>query len=281
MTSTRPVLVGIDGSEGALQALRWAAADAARRAVPLRLATVFAWSAPPPPRHVRHGAVYRDILHMRARDQLTAAAELAAELAPSVPVETVMPTGHPIAELVTMAAAARLLVVGGCGTGPVPAVIGSVAVALPSRSPCPTVVVRGHDGTDPASAALPVLVGVDDGDGSAAAIGFAFEEAASRQVELVAVHAVEDTLLTNGDLAVRRRTLEERLAQWTEKFPGVRVRPAVTDERPTARLLADAAGAQLLVVGSRGRGGIASLALGSVSSAAVRHSPCPVAVVRS
>jgi nucleotide-binding universal stress UspA family protein len=180
-----------------------------------------------------------------------------------------------------MAGAARLLVVGRCGTGPLPAVIGSVAVAMPTRSPCPTVVVRGHDGTDAASAGLPVLVGIDGTDGSAAATGFAFEEAASREVELVAVHAIEDTLLTDGDTAIREQMLGERLAPWTEKFPEVRVRSVVTDQRPTARLLADAAAAQLLVVGSRGRGELASLALGSVSSAAVRHSPCPVAVVRS
>jgi nucleotide-binding universal stress UspA family protein len=77
------------------------------------------------------------------------------------------------------------------------------------------------------------------------------------------------------------RSDAERLAGWQEKYPDVTVRRVVTRDRPARSLLEQAKEAQLVVVGSRGRGGFEGSLLGSTSQAVVHHSPCPVAVVRS
>jgi nucleotide-binding universal stress UspA family protein len=139
----------------------------------------------------------------------------------------------------------------------------------------------------------PVVVGVDGSELSDAALTFAFETAAAHGVPLVAVHTWQDTHMTGAWAALpgsvdwdwlqaeeeKRHT--EHLGAWREKFPQVEVRAVVERARPEHALLAHAAGAQLLVVGSRGRGALAGLGLGSVSQSLLHHSECPVAVARA
>ena len=123
-----------------------------------------------------------------------------------------------------------------------------------------------------------------------AAVGFGFEAAALRGVPLVAVHTWQDTLvdatmapLIDWDVvaAGEREVLAERLAGWGEKFPDVEVRRLVTRDRPARALVEESGRAQLVVVGSRGRGGLAGMLLGSVSQALLRHAACPVVVART
>ncbi|SHK75341.1 Nucleotide-binding universal stress protein, UspA family [Pseudonocardia thermophila] len=275
-----PVVVGIDESADALQAVRWAVPAAQRRGAPLHLVTVFPWAAPPPPRQVRRGAAYRDTLEQRAREHLAAATQLAESLAPDHPVESILRTGNPAAELLAAASGAQLVVVGRCGDAQLRPIAGSVAMAMATHAPCPVVVVRGLGGAGSANGAdqRPVVVGIDGTEGSVAATAFAFEEASARRVPLIAVHAVGGR---PADAPAHRALLDERLRPWTEKYPDVDVRSVITLERPVVRLLAEAENAQLLVVGSRGRGELASVVLGSVSSDAVHRAACPVAVVRA
>ena len=118
----------------------------------------------------------------------------------------------------------------------------------------------------------------------------AFEAAAVRGVPLVAVHTWWDILIDPAfgpmlDWAAieseEHQLLAQRLAGWAGKYPDVEVRRVVAQDRPAHALLKQAADAQLVVVGSRGRGGIAGMLLGSVSHSLLHHSPCPVLVVRA
>ena len=285
----RPVLVGIDGSDSALLAVRWGAAEAVRRRVGLRLVIAF--------ERTRSGVRgvgdvgVGDVLLDRARLQLAEAVEVAAREAPGVDLEHELVVGHPISVLVAQAGRTGLVVVGDRGAGPVAGLpAGSVAVGLAVRAPGTVVVVRGTGLAPGRTASLPVLVGVDGStDGGAAAIAFAFEAAAARRVSLVAVHtwsdlAVEPEIAPHLDWAAiesgARRLLSERLDPWTRKYPDVGVEQVITRDHPAEALLGQAAKAQLLVVGPGGRGASAGLLLGSVCHALVHRSPCPVAVVR-
>ncbi|QJY48981.1 universal stress protein [Pseudonocardia broussonetiae] len=284
----RTVVVGIDGSDSALETARWAADEAARRRSRIRLVHAFGWTTELLVGHPGLGEQRRDVLLDHARRHLAAAAAAAAERAPEVLVEQELVVGHPIAVLVAESRRAELLVIGDRGLGRIGGLLlGSVAIALASHGECPVVVARGAEKELPASA--PVVVGIDGSPVSERALAFAYDEAALRGAPLVAVHTWLDLvadpavgLLMDWDAieAEEQAVLGERLAGWARKYPDVPVRRVVTRDGPTHALLTEAAGAQLVVVGSRGRGGFRGLLLGSVGHAVLHRSPCPVAVVR-
>jgi nucleotide-binding universal stress UspA family protein len=291
----RAVTVGVDGSECALRAVRWGAAEAARRGAALRLVTAFGWL----PEHAADGPSfhldYREMLRGRAEAQLAMARAAARLAAPSAEVEAEVVLGSPYAVLAAEARKAQLLVVGSRGRGRLEGLIaGSVGVALAAGAPCPVVVVRGEERDPDEVAQLPVVVGVDGTAGSDDAIAFAVETAASRQVELIAVHAWHDVTVPFGydpfgdrppiseeELQALDDRLAGHLAGWARKHPDVPVRRVLVRGRPAPCLLEQAQQAQLVVVGSRGRGELAGLVLGSVGNVLVHHAPCPVAVVRA
>jgi nucleotide-binding universal stress UspA family protein len=130
----------------------------------------------------------------------------------------------------------------------------------------------------------PVLLGVGVESGDDPAIGFAFGAAQRRGVELLAVHALHGVMSRlAGDRITRQvepAPLSERLTSWQRRHPAVGMRSVVLHGRPAELLLAQAEGAQLAVVGTRSRGAAARALLGSTSRGLLRHSPCPVAVVR-
>jgi nucleotide-binding universal stress UspA family protein len=283
----RPVVVGVDGSGSAYRAVEWAAAEATRRGVPLRLARAFSWTTSDhPTRQSGRVAQYRDQLLEIARQQVARAARIAEDTCPGIETATQVEIGAPIEVLGSEARRAQLLVLGDRGLGGVAGlVLGSVAVALAARGACPVVIVRGETrNTDG-----PVVVGIDGSPVSEAALGFAFDAAAVRGAELVALHAWSPTAV---DKALERvldwdavadeedAVLAERLSGWGQKYPQVTVRRSVVRDG-AARALVDAShGAQLVVVGSRGRGNAAGLLLGSVSHGVLHAAHCPVAIVR-
>lgn len=285
-----PILVGVDGSDSALEAVRWAAREAERRGTGLRLVQAFGW---PAGRHLGQPAVgvdYRETMRRLAGEQVAAAAAAVAEVSPGLVVEQVVETGYPIPVLLAGARSAQLVVVGDRGLGGVTGLlVGSVATGLVAQAACPVVVVRetSRGATGPVEG--PVVVGVDGSPTSEAALAFAFDAAAARRVPLVAVHTWWDLVVDpamaplldweaiEGD---EHQLLAERLAGWGEKYPDVRVRRVVTRDRPAHALVRQTDGAQLVVVGSRGRGGLTGLLFGSVSHAVLHRARCPVAVVR-
>lgn len=280
--AVRPVVVGVDGSASAYRAVEWAAGEAHRRGVGLRLVRAFSWTTADHP--TGWVARYRDEMLDVSRRQVARAVRVAADTRPDVEAESQVEIGAPIEVLSSEARRAQLLVLGDRGLGEVAGlVLGSVAVSLAARGACPVVVVRGER----AGADGPVVVGVDGSPVSEAALAFAFDAAAARGVDLVAVHAWSPTAideelasLVEWDASAESAVLAERLAGWGQKYPQVAVRRTVVRDGAVRALVTASAGAQLVVVGSRGRGNAAGLLLGSVSHGVLHGAHCPVAVVR-
>jgi nucleotide-binding universal stress UspA family protein len=280
--AVRPVVVGVDGSASAYRAVEWAAGEAHRRGVGLRLVRAFSWTTADHP--TGWVARYRDEMLDVSRRQVARAVRVAADTRSDVEAESQVAIGAPIEVLSSEARRAQLLVLGDRGLGEVAGlVLGSVAVSLAASGACPVVVVRGERaGADGA-----VVVGVDGSPVSEAALAFAFDAAAARGVDLVAVHAWSPTAideelasLVEWDASAESAVLAERLAGWGQKYPQVAVRRTAVRDGAVRALVMASAGAQLVVVGSRGRGNAAGLLLGSVSHGVLHGAHCPVAVVR-
>lgn len=290
-TSIRPVVAGVDGSDSSVRAVRWAAREASRRGSGLRL--VHACEIPAGYRSgIVRPAALRETLEDQGRQWLAKAREAAALTAPGVDVDTVLDVSSPVLALAEQSRDASMLVLGSRGLGGFTGLlVGSTAVELTSRALCPVIVIREQETRTPPHEG-PVVVGVDGTELSDAALEFAFTTAALRGAELIAVHAWSDLLLESAfpvaAVAVNvaplareaEETLTEQLARWQQKYPDVRVSSEVVLDRPARALLKSAENAQLVVVGSRGRGGFRGLLLGSTSQHLLRHAPCPVAVVR-
>ncbi|MGI8334284.1 universal stress protein [Actinomadura scrupuli] len=280
------IVVGADGSVQSLRAVEWATEEAARRGLPLRvLYAETPWLADTPV-DPRAGAI-RDWLLTGGRDLLDQAVATARERDPRVNVEGEAVPGPPARVLLERTRGAAMVVLGGRGTGTVGSLVfGSTALQVVTHTTVPAVVVRD---LEPA-VRREVVVGVDGSPAGEAAIGFAFEEAGMRKARLRAVHVWSDPASSRpGDRqppvydpqVFAEQEFGESLTAWREKFPGIEVVSEVVHGRP-ARILAGAsARADLLVVGTRGRGGFTGLLLGSVSHALLHHAHCPMAVVPS
>lgn len=291
MTVHRSIVVGVDGSPSSLQAVSWAAKEAARRGAPLTLVTAMLVN-------VGYGVPiglpdsYFQEEELDAEKRLAEAAECVSRSVPgnTVEVESVVCQGSPARELVERSKSALMVVLGANRRGLIErALLGSVSAAVVAHAHSPVAVVRGLPHVDVNDLSGPVVVGVDGSKHSAPAITMAFEEAALRGVELVAVHAWSDVDVHapfSGDVDWteienrERAILSESLAGYAEEFPDVPVRSVVVMDQPVRNLREQADQAQLLVVGSRGRGGFAGMLLGSTSRALLHTVTCPLLVVR-
>jgi nucleotide-binding universal stress UspA family protein len=283
-----PVVVGVDGSASATQAVRWASREAERRRAPLVL--LHAWTpVPVAPLHMGSLVPYHDALVKQGDHWLREASAVAREAAPGVPTSTQLVSGSAAGRLIASSASAGLVVLGSRGLGGFAGlVVGSIAVAVATHGHCPVVVVRGADLDGVPREDGPVVVGVDGSPNSRAAIDFAFEAAALRGAPLTAVHAWSDLPVTTvweltTDWHLIQADESEALSQWLADaralYPDVPVEQVVVRDGPAHVLLEHARTAQLVVVGSRGRGGFRGLLLGSTSQAMIHHAACPVAVI--
>jgi nucleotide-binding universal stress UspA family protein len=177
-------------------------------------------------------------------------------------------------------AAAEMVVIGSWGHGGLQgSLLGSVSQKVAAHTSGRVVVVRGH--WRPAAGYIPgpVVVGVDGSAASRAAIEFAGEEAALRAVAVVAVCAPADTPGNLGGARLLREDFGQVVADYEKNHPGLTVLEQIADGSARAALLTAARDAQLLVVGSRGQGGLPGMPLGSVSLAVLHCAACPVSVV--
>ena len=175
---------------------------------------------------------------------------------------------------------ADMVVLGDRGHSELPGLrLGSVAWQVAGHARGRVVVIRGE--WRPANQSPgPVVVGVDGSPAAQAATAFAFEEATLRDVPLVAVCALADAPGRLGKGHQLEEDFGQLMAYEAKEHPEVTVVQRVLAGTPRAALLTAAADAQMLVVGSRGRGGLEGMCLGSVAQAVLHHAPCPVAVVR-
>ena len=281
----RPVVVGVDASEGSLRAVRFAADEARLRAAPLRI--VHALSARSHGGTVPPGDLdVPELLRSGAEGVLQWAGEAVADRLPARTVSTAVVHGDPVGVLRAESEHAQLLVVGTRGVGGVAGLLlGSTASALAGQTDCPLVVLP-DDTTAWVRDRVSVVVGVEGRSADDDVLAFAFAEAAARGTDLVAVHAWQDVDLETAFQSMRpvvdwaevqaeeQRVLSEALAGWADKEPDVTVREVVVREKKARALVAAASTAELLVVGHhRGR------ALGSTTHAALHRATCPVAVV--
>lgn len=284
---TAPIVVGVDGSASALAAVKWAAEEASRHRVPLKLVHAFLLPTRGYPEIVLTGHEVREAFEQQGARWVDEAAAAARAAVPEVEVETAVVIDRSAAALIAASHGARLVVLGSQGLGGFSGLLaGSVAVAVTAHGKCPVVVVRDEIRRDG-----PVVVGVDGSATSEEAIAFAFAEASLLGAPLTAVIAWTDFLVDSAYHSrftvdwsqvedEQLRLLAERLAGWQEKYPDVHVDRVVVHDRPVRALLDCAKDARLLVVGSHGQGGFTGMLLGSTSQALVYHAPCPLAVVR-
>ena len=289
---TGPIVVGVDGSAVSKVAVDWAARDAAMRGLDLKLVhvlnppVVMAFpEVPMPPGFLQwQEDEGRKILDAAAK----AAADAAKQAGKDVAISHEMLSGPSIPTLVEASKGAHMIVVGCRGRGALArGLLGSVSNGLLHHALCPVAVIHDEDPLMPHPSEASVVVGVDGSPASEKALAIAFEEASLRGVDLLAVHAWSDSTVfefpgTDWSTlqAMGEETLGERLAGWQERYPDVLVRRTVVADRPAHKLIEEAESAQLLVVGSHGRGGFAGMLLGSVSAAVVNAARMPVIVAR-
>ncbi|MEU8298528.1 universal stress protein [Micromonospora sp. NPDC048909] len=290
------ILVGYDGSPDAAFALKWALDEASRSGRPVRLAYVFewltvvGWLGP----GVAPGAWPDETARREVEELVRRAAAEAAAAHPDLDVTGEVFDGPPALVLQEHSAQAALLVLGSRGHGGFGGLLaGSTAVAVTAHAHCPVVVLRTPSETAPAAPSDgPVVVGVDGSDVSLAALGFAVERAAQRRVPLRVIRAWSPPeppwrgpgggAATDADeaTAAERDAVNGSLAPWRQSFPELAISVEVAAGGPASLLVEASRGAQLVAVGSRGRGGLRGMLLGSVSQQLIQHALCPVAVVR-
>ncbi|MET9138523.1 universal stress protein [Streptomyces sp. BPPL-273] len=283
-----PLVVGVDGSDGSLQAIDWAVDEALLRRIPLRLVYASLWE--------RYEGVRPAVGRERPSEQVMAdnivgtAAERVRRHGPDLEVSTEVVPAEAVSALLAEGMHASAVVTGSRGRGELKgALLGSVSLAVAARADCPVIVVRG-DKPALSGSHQRVLLGVGDPDTSGEAVRFAFEEAETRACELDVVRAwrcPEYEIMGVAALADTGHEHQERASALIDTLtadavtahPGVQMRRATIEGPARKVLVARSAAADLVVVGARHRSGHFGLQLGRVTHTLLQHAACPVAVV--
>ncbi|GKQ35598.1 universal stress protein [Streptomyces sp. A012304] len=286
---TGPITVGVDGTDESLAALAWAAREAVRRDLALRLVRAWRFQSA-----AAAEVADRDAQEGWVRDSVRQAVAQLAERHPGLPVTTDVLEGDPVGTLAAAAADAEMLVLGSRGHGAVVGfLLGSVGQQVIAEAARPVVLVRAGDKPSDEVAGHEIVVGQQGGpEDSAPALRFAFETAAARGASVRAVRAwTLPPVFSYSPASLRlldeagglepyeKKALTAALQPWRERFPDVPVVEHVEIGSAGQVLLSVSGRAQLMVVGRRAHRTAVGARIGSVAHGVLHHAECPVAVV--
>nr|NLD41395.1 universal stress protein [Actinomycetales bacterium] len=294
MTQQPVILVGVDGSDAGMGAVDWAAAAARIHGWAIHL--VCAYSLPSFAASTMDGgfaAIDESRVRSSADEVLDAAQERLGE---GITVTRSVETGDPTTVLADMSREAALIVIGKRrGGGLADRILGAVSSALPPHAHCPTVVVPFTADTKPHIPVRRVVAGMDGSDPARSALTAALREAIAWNAQLTVVSAVP--LATGGAalswglapmdpdelLADVQRGLDDMVGSLLEEAgpaaAALKVDQHALGGSGAALMTEFSTAVDLIVVGTRGRGGFAGLLLGSTSQSVIQHAQCPVLVV--
>lgn len=279
------IVVAVDGSPSATAAVEWAADDAVRKEAALKIVHVREVWAHDFPFHQVPG--FNESLSEHCEGVVAAAADSVRERIPGIDVTTALLTGAVIEQLTNESTGADEVVLGSRGMGGFAGlVLGSVGLGVAGHAAGPVVIVRGlqqtvHD---------EIVVGFDGSAHSDVALEYAFDQARLRGARLRVVYAWQMAALSPFAIGYtdvigeafrsESEAAQQRLAPWRLKYPEVEVVDSPVCGHPIPALSDASRQADLVVLGSRGRGAFGSAVLGSVSHGVLHRAHCPVAVVR-
>ena len=282
--TARRIIVGYDRSPDAKAAAAWALDEAARTGASVEFLFAYEWPAwAPASGTLPVASVWPDGETDRAvKGMLNEAVAAAKQTHPGVPTDTSIVNDSAALTLIDRSAEAALIVLGSRGHSAVAGLLGSVSVAVSAHAHCPVVVVRGE-----APASAPVVVGIDDAPSAPVVLAYAVEQAAAHGVPLRVIRAwppvagiwEESPIATRTVAPAERQSFDDLVATWRAKFPQVEVSAEAVVDHPAGALAEASRTAQLLVAGTRGRGAVRGMVLGSVSQHLLRHSACTVVIV--
>lgn len=291
MTRTKTIAVGFDGSDLSRAALDWATAEAERRGWGVHVvSSYFLPSQAAVGFDVGTIEIDEETLRREAEGLVEEAADRARER--GITVTTKIDTIDPVRLLVEVSREVSMIVVGTRGGGGfADRLLGTVSSSVPAHAHCPTVVVPSHEGAEKFLPIRRIVAGTDGSESSTIAMRTAVDEARTWDAELTAVAAVPiptgfgmgwipDTVDRSEVLADVKSALD---ATVEEAIGGtdVRYKTHALDGNAAALMAEFSTAVELIVVGTRGRGGFRGLLLGSTSQAILQYATCPVMVVPS
>ncbi|ORM33443.1 universal stress protein [Williamsia sp. 1135] len=292
-TDTGAVVVGIDGSEAALGAARWAADFAAKSGSPLQLLHAI-------PRLEWYFANAMVFSPDALADELATDGDKKLDVAeaeirashPELPVTRRIVNEAAAKAFAVASDTARLIVIGShWSSAASDLILGGHVIRIVNQATCPVLVWRETEATRTGKP-LPVVVGVDESDNSLRALRAAFATAEVLGAPLTVAHMWEtgaavglgygegpvDWNLLHLLQSTQEEKLNEIVAPLRKEFPGAHVHKVYTDVGPAKGLKDLSKEAQLVVVGSKGHGKLSGAILGSVSQSLIHHAECSVLV---